>query len=99
MKTFIKSFLLLALLALDAKSAYSQETILKKVAPPEGSLGGDIMGMTQDKAGNMWMATKTGLYKYDVISLRSIQSQIAHSLLTFGNLSIVIISIVYGWVH
>lgn len=46
-------------------TAHSQQIAFNKVLPPQGKSFEHVTGITQDKLGYLWLATKRGLYKYD----------------------------------
>jgi ligand-binding sensor domain-containing protein len=58
------SFALLVLLMLKVSPALSQQVIFNKVVP-FGGFPGFVGGITQDKNGYLWIATRGGLYRYD----------------------------------
>ena len=56
-------FLLLFLMAY--LPALGQQAVLTKVSPPEDVTFGAITGIAQDKQGFLWLATYSGLHRYD----------------------------------
>jgi signal transduction histidine kinase/ligand-binding sensor domain-containing protein/CheY-like chemotaxis protein/AraC-like DNA-binding protein len=60
---FIRAFLFLLLSS--SFPTMAQPPVLTKVAPPEGVLWQGITGIVQDKEGFMWLATWSGLHRYD----------------------------------
>ena len=59
-----RSLLLWSVFVLSVFTAHSQITF-NKVLPPQGKSFEHVTGITQDKLGYLWLATKRGLYKYD----------------------------------
>jgi len=55
----------LAWILLYCHSAGAQQTLFHKITPPLGSFNGTVGGITQDNYGYIWIATNSGLYRYD----------------------------------
>lgn len=58
-------YLLSLLLLLDTNLIPAQQLAFNKVVPPFGGFRGYIGGIAQDNNGFIWIATSSGLYKYD----------------------------------
>ena len=65
MKPAVIFFFCTLLLGLQISPVQSQQVVFNKVLPPEGRSFQHITGITQDKQGYMWLATRIGLYRYD----------------------------------
>src|SRR5687767_9844266 len=65
MKMNCTFFLFTFLLGLQVCLAQSQQIIFNKVLLPEGRTFQNFTGITQDKLGYMWFASKNGLFRYD----------------------------------
>jgi ligand-binding sensor domain-containing protein len=65
--------LLIAFFFTGIVHAPAQILFFNKVIPPEGKMFAHVTGITQDKQGYMWFASKKGLFRYngyDMISFR-----------------------------
>ena len=58
MRPFLKYVFLSILLIGQAAHSPCQELFFNRVEPPEGKFFEHVTGMTQDKLGYMWLATK-----------------------------------------
>jgi signal transduction histidine kinase/ligand-binding sensor domain-containing protein len=58
-------YLLCFLFAIPPGRVAAQEVTFDKVLPPQGKSFDLVTGITQDKQGFIWLASKRGLYKYD----------------------------------
>ena len=64
-------YIFLLFLLMETCPASPQEIFFNKVLPPEGQVFSHVSGITQDKQGYMWLATKKGLFKYDGYQMTS----------------------------
>ncbi len=55
----------LSFLVMTISSTFAQQTFFHKVLPPFGKTFLHITGMVQDRQGYMWLASKSGLFRYD----------------------------------
>jgi streptogramin lyase len=58
-------------LRINVYPGLSQEVIFNRVSSPAGADFGLVTGITQDSQGYMWLATWTGVYRYDGYNLTS----------------------------
>jgi ligand-binding sensor domain-containing protein len=73
--SFTKSILVgnkvLLLILLSGYSAFSQDITFTKVFPPNRTSFDHLTGITQDKNGTMWFASKIGLFSYNGYEMTS----------------------------
>jgi ligand-binding sensor domain-containing protein len=70
-KTLWPGIPLILLFLISNISGFCQEITFNKVLPPNTNSWQHVTGITQDKNGTMWFATKIGLYSYNGYEMKS----------------------------
>ncbi len=70
-KAILFRFQLILLFLLSGNSGFCQDITFNKVFPPNRSSFIHLTGMTQDRNGTMWFATKIGLFSYNGYEMKA----------------------------